>query len=149
MKVVTQAGRASSCNYLLSHKSGKVKDIETTPDHYGVIDLEGDIMVHANHFVHFDMIPFEKRPKDKLENSKFRENRFKQLVTGGKGKLSLEKLKECLTDHEHYPRAVCAHAEGNPWNIATIASIIAQPSNGLMHVSYGQGCKNEYVTYSL
>lgn len=149
LNVVTKASRASSCNYLIAHESGEIKDFEATPDHYGVIDLEGDFIVHANHFVHPDMIRFEKRPKDKLENSKFRENRFKQLATGGKGKLSLERLKECLTDHELYPRAVCTHAEGNPWNIATIASIIAQPSDGLMHVSYGQGCKNEYVTYSL
>ncbi len=150
MKVVTDAKRASSCNYLLSHKSGEIKDIEATPEHCGMIDLEKDVLVHANHFVHPEMIPFEKRPKDKLENSKFRENRFKQLLTEHRGKLTIEKLKEFLADHQLHPRAVCTHAEGNPWNIATITAMIAQPSRGIMHVALGQACERQYVTsYSI
>jgi len=149
IKAVTDAKRASSCNYLISHKSGEIKDLETTVDHYGILSPERDIMVHANHFVHLDMIQFEKRPIEKLENSKFRENRFRHLITRHQVKLSIEKVKEFLTDHELYPKAVCTHAEGNPWNIMTIASIIAQPADGLMHVSCGQGCRNKYITYSL
>jgi hypothetical protein len=54
-----------------------------------------------------------------------------------------------LTDHELYPQSVCTHAEGNPWNIATIASMIAQPAKKQMHISLGQGCANQYITYSL
>ncbi len=65
------------------------------------------------------------------------------------GKLSIDRLKMFLADHQLYPTAVCTHAEGNPWNMATIASIIAQPANRLMHVSLGPGCANEYVTYTL
>jgi len=99
--------------------------------------------------VFIDAVKFEKRPKDKLENSKFRESRLRQLVYTCEGKVSLGKLKEFLTDHERYPTAICTHAEGNPWNFMTIASIIAQPADGIMHVSLGQGCKNEYVKYSL
>ena len=106
-------------------------------------------MVHANHFLHSAMVPFEKRPKDKLENSKFRENRFRQLVTEHRGKLTFERLKEFLADHQLYPRAVCTHAEGNPWNVATIASIIAEPARGRMHVSLGHACEKRYVTYSI
>jgi predicted choloylglycine hydrolase len=149
ISVVTDAKRASSCNYLISHKSGEVKDLETTPDHYGIIDPWRGILVHTNHFAHPEMIQFEKRPRDKLENSKFRENRFKQLVTEHCGKLTIEKLKEFLADHQLYPTAVCTHAEGNPWNIATIAALIAQPSRGIMHVALGQACKKQYATYAI
>ena len=149
IKVVADARRASSCNYLIAHQSGEIKDLEVTPDCYGIIDLQGDIMVHANHFVHPEMVRFEKRPKDKLENSKYRENRFRQLVTQHSDKISIDRLKAFLTDHERFPTAVCTHAEGNPWNMMTIASMIAQPAHGLIHVSSGQGCMNRYVTYSL
>jgi isopenicillin-N N-acyltransferase-like protein len=149
IRVVTGAKRASSCNYLLSHKSGEIKDLEATPEQYGVIDLQGDVMVHANHFVHPEMIPFEKRPKDKLENSRFRENRFRQLVAEHRGKLTIDKLKEFLADHQLHPTAVCTHAEGNPWNMATIAAIIAQPASGIMHVALGHACEKGYVTYSI
>lgn len=148
-KVVADAQRASSCNYLMAHASGGIRDLETTPDHYGIIDLQGDAMVHANHFVHPEMVRFEKRPKDKLENSKFRENRFRQLVAQHGGKLSKEEAREFLADHQRYPTAVCTHAEGNPWNVATIASMIAQPADGLMHVSLGPGCMSQYKTYAL
>jgi hypothetical protein len=149
IRAVTGAKRASSCNYLLSHKSGQIKDLETTPTHYGVIDLQGDVMVHANHFVHPEMIHFEKRPRDKLENSRFRENRFKQLLAEHPGKVTTKKLKEFLADHQLHPRAICTHAEGNPWNIATIAAIIAQPSLGIMHVALGHACEKRYVTYTI
>jgi hypothetical protein len=64
-------------------------------------------------------------------------------------KISLQEMKRFLTDHERYPTAICTHPEGNPWNFMTIASIIAQPTDGCMHVSLEQGCKNAYATYSL
>jgi isopenicillin-N N-acyltransferase like protein len=149
IRVVTEAHRASSCNYLLGHKDGEIRDLETTPDRFGVIDPEDGVLVHANHYAHPGMVPFEKRPGEKLENSRFREDRFRGLVSNHHGRLSEETIKGFLTDHVRYPQAVCAHAEGNPWNIATIASFIAEPARGLMHVASGQGCSNRYVTYSL
>jgi isopenicillin-N N-acyltransferase-like protein len=150
IKSVTEAARASSCNYLISHKSGEIKDLEVTPEDYGIIDSpQSGVMIHANHFIHPSMVPFEKRPKDKLENSRFRENRFRELVTQHRGKLSIETLKGFLADHQRYPTAVCTHAEANPWNISTIASIISIPARGMMHVALGQACRKEYVTYSI
>ena len=112
-----------------------------------LIEFAGKIMVHTNHYSHPDMVQFEKRPKEKLKNSQFRENRFKQRLSDRSEKLSLANLKTALSDHEIYPQSVCTHAEGNPWNIATIASMIAQPAKGQMHVSFGQGCANQYATY--
>lgn len=147
--VITDAERASSCNYLISHKSGEIIDIETTVEHYGIMNIQGNVMVHTNHFMHQDLVEFEKMEKDKLKNSQFREYRFRQLLTKHQGELSIKKLKEFLTDHEHYPMSICRHSEGTPGNIMTIASMIAQPTDGLIHVSLEQGCKNEYITYSL
>ena len=147
--VIAHARRASSCNYLVAHKSGEIENLEVTPDHHGLVHLQGDVLVHTNHYLHPEMVRFEKRPKDKLENSKFRENRFGRLVTEHPGRLSIERLKGLLADHELYPTAVCTHAEGNPWGMMTIASIISQPADGLMHVCLGQGCMNKYETYSI
>ena len=149
IKIIADAQRASSCNYLIAHKTGEIRDLEVTPEDYGVIDPSNGFVIHANHFMDPQMIQYEKRPKDKLENSKFRENRFRQLVTEHRSKLSIERLKQLLADHERYPTAVCTHAEGNPWNIATIASLIAQPARGVMHVALGQACGNKFVTYRL
>jgi len=149
IQVVIGAKRASSCNYLISQSSGKLSDLEVTPDHFGLIDSAGEEMVHTNHYSHPDMVQFEKRPKEKLQNSEYRADRFKQLLSSQPQKLSLAHLKMALTDHELYPQSVCTHAEGNPWNIATIASMIAQPAKKQMHISLGQGCANQYITYSL
>jgi predicted choloylglycine hydrolase len=149
IRAVTNAERASSCNYLISHKSGDIKDLETTADYYGIINMKKGVMVHTNHFLHPNLAKFEKIPQDKFENSRFRENRFKELLTKHQGKLSIQNLMQFLTDHENYPATICRHTEGPPWNIITIASMIAQPADGLMHVSFGQGCKNKYITYSL
>lgn len=149
IEVIMDARRASSCNYLIAHKSGEIRDIETTAENYGVISIQGDVMVHTNHFANPDLAEFDKLPEDKLENSHFRENRFRQLVIDHHGKLSVEKVKGFLTDHERYPTSICRHAEGDLRDIVTIASIMSQPADGLMHVSLGQGCKNKYATYAL
>jgi isopenicillin-N N-acyltransferase-like protein len=148
-QVVIGAKRASSCNYLFSQPSGKMANLEVTPGHFGLTEFAGEIVVHTNHYAHPDMVKFEKRPKEKLQNSQFRDDRFKQLLSNQPKKLSLANLKTALTDHQIFPQSVCAHAEGNPWNIATIASIIAEPAKGQMHVSLGQGCANHYATYSI
>lgn len=149
LDAVVLARRASSCNYLISHQSGKMADIEVTPEEHGVIGPQNELLVHANHFEHADMVQFEKRPADKMINSQFRVNRLKNLISENENTISLQDMKHFLTDHEKYPTAVCAHPEGNPWNYMTIASFIAQPADGCMHVSLEQGCKNDYVTYSL
>jgi predicted choloylglycine hydrolase len=149
LDIVVQAQRASSCNYVICHKSGEIADVEVTPEEYGVIGPQNKILVHANHFEHAGMVPFEKRPADKLENSQFRVARLKQLVSEWEDKISLREMKRFLTDHERYPTAICTHPENNPWNFMTIASIIAQPAEGSMHVSLEQGCKNRYVMYSI
>ena len=149
IEIVTDARRASSCNYLISHKSGEIRDIEATAEYYSVIDIQENVMVHTNHFAHPGLAEFDKLPEGKLESSHFRENRFRQLVTDHHGKLSMEKVKGFLTDHERYPASICRHTEGGRGDIVTIASIICQPADGLMHVSLGQGCKNKYTTYAL
>lgn len=149
VQVVIRAKRASSCNYLFSQPSGEMANLEVTPEHFGLTESAGQIVVHTNHYSHPDMIEFEKRPKEKLRNSQFREDRFKQLLSNQPEKLSLTNLKTALTDHQIFPQSVCSHAEGNPWDIATIASIIAEPAKGQMHVSLGQGCANHYATYCI
>lgn len=149
VSVVTNAERASSCNYLISHKSGEIRNIEATPDHYGMINMQDTVMVHTNHFLHPNLTKFERMPKDKLENSRVREIRFKELITRKQEELTVQILKHFLRDHENSPATICRHTEGNPWDIVTIASMIAQPADALMHVSFGQGCQNKYITYSL
>ena len=149
IKIIKDATRASACNYIISHKSGEIKDVETTAEHYGVINEQGGFIVHTNHFAHPELLKFEAITYDKLQSSQFRETRFRQLITTYQGKLVDEKIKGFLTDHKNYPKAVCVHTDGNQSNIMTIASIISLPADGIMHVSLGQGCKNKYVRYSL
>jgi len=148
-KAIKDATRASSCNYLISHKSGEITDIETTPEHYAVMNDQKGFIVHTNHFLYPDLIKFETISDDKMASSQFRESRFRQLITKYQGKLSAEKVKGPLTDHKRDHRAICAHADGNPSNIVTIASIIALPADGIMYVSLGQGCRNKYMRYAL
>jgi isopenicillin-N N-acyltransferase-like protein len=149
VSVITNAERASSCNYLISHRTGEIRNIETTAGYYGMINMPDSVMVHTNHYLHPNLSKFEGMPKDKLENSQCRQNRFKELIIRHKGKLSLQDMEQFLNDHENYPATICRHTEGNPWNVITIASMVAQPADGLMHVSFGQGCQNKYITYSL
>jgi isopenicillin-N N-acyltransferase-like protein len=56
-------------------------------------------------------------------------------------------VKMALRDHTLGTAGICRHEPGRP--MKTIASIIAEPDKGLLHVARGNPCENEYVAYSV
>jgi hypothetical protein len=50
-----------------------------------------------------------------------------------------------LADHKGWPTSICRHQS----DVETIASLIAEPDQGRLHVAAGNPCKTEFVTYSL
>ena len=67
------------------------------------------------------------------------------LLGEHRGRLTVEKLKDLLADHDNAPTSICRHQDP----IVTIASMIAEPDQGRLHVATGNPCQRDFVTYAL
>jgi isopenicillin-N N-acyltransferase-like protein len=146
LRVFDRAPLASCGNYVLGDRSGRVVDVESTPDGYEVLEAEDDLVVHTNHF-QGERYRAHERLLGSLPDSAARLARMRALLGAERGKITLETMQRSLRDHDGGPAAICRHEPDRP--MKTIASIIAEPDRGLLHVARGNPCENAYVAYSV
>lgn len=146
LRVMDRAPLASCGNYVLGDRSGAILDVETTPDGYAVVQPEDDMVVHTNHF-QSPRFTSQERLLSSLPDSGARLSRMRRLMGQARSHITLDSMKGFLQDHDGGPSAICRHEPDRP--MKTIASIIAEPDHGRLHVSAGNPCETEYMTYSL
>jgi isopenicillin-N N-acyltransferase-like protein len=71
--------------------------------------------------------------------------RLRELVGAEPSRVGLNSLQAAMSDHAGYPTSICRHEE----RMVTIASIIAEPEQGNLHVAAGNPCVWAYETYPL
>jgi isopenicillin-N N-acyltransferase-like protein len=146
LRVFDRARLASCGNYVLGDGTGHLLDVEATPDGYAVLEPEDGIVVHTNHF-QSDRLRLQERLLASLPDSAARQTRMQACLHQERGRITLDTIKHCLRDHHGLPAAICRHEPARP--MKTIASIIAEPDQGRLHVTRGNPCEREYVTYSV
>jgi isopenicillin-N N-acyltransferase-like protein len=146
LAAIGRAPLASCGNMALGDRSGAVLDVEATPDGYAVVPPEHDLVVHTNHFRSERFRP-QERLLASLPDSEHRLRRMTSLLERQHGRITLDTVKQALRDHDGGPPAICRHEPDRP--MKTIASIIAQPDAGRLHVARGNPCETEYVAYSV
>lgn len=147
---------ASSGNYVLCDGSGAVCDVEATPEGFEVLTDDGDgIIVHANHFVgsrHASAANHALSAADSFP----RQARMQTLLDACRGRISRADLEAALRDRAGAPAAICRSAApsarpGDDWRSAgvTVASLIAEPRSGELHIAAGNGQDTLFHTYKL
>jgi isopenicillin-N N-acyltransferase-like protein len=144
--VFDRAPLASCGNYVLGDGQGRVVDVESTPGGYAVLEPERDVIAHTNHF-RSDRFASGERLLGSLPDSVPRWARMRALLLAEHGRITLETVQRCLRDHEGGPGAICRHDPARP--MQTIASIVAEPDEGRLHVARGNPCEHHYVAYSV
>ena len=146
LTVMRNAPVCSSGNYVLSDATtGRVEDGELTPDGLATLGASNtDTLVHTNHFQHPDFTPHEALLQS-LPDSADRLTRMQTLVARDTGALDVSDVQIALQDHAGYPSSICRHQA----DLATIASIVAEPNAGRLHVAAGTPGTTDYVTYAL
>lgn len=134
----------SSANYLLTGESGGMMDIEVTPAGVEILEAEDDILVHTNHFQSPKLKP-EEALLQNYPDSAERAPRMEALLRARHGRITIDDVKSALADHRGEPAAICHHRPDNQ----TIAAIIAEPSQGRLHIAAGQACCNGFVSYEV
>lgn len=146
LSIFDRAPLASCGNVVLGDRSGRVLDVEATPEGYAVVEPEDGMVIHTNHFQSARFVP-QERLLGSLPDSAVRLARMRSLMGANRGKITLDIIKTCLCDHDGGPSAICRHEPDRP--MQTIYAAIAEPDKVLLHVSRGNPCQNEFVAYSV
>jgi isopenicillin-N N-acyltransferase like protein len=140
----SQACVCSSQNYVITDRSGALCDLELTPNRLAVLADKRGIIVHANHFCSSDLAS-EEALLQNMPDSALRQFQMEALLLEQHGRIGFDHLRSALADHKGWPTSICRHQS----DVETIASLIAEPDQGRLHVAAGNPCKTEFVTYSL
>ena len=132
-------------NYLMCAGQGNITDVESTTEGPQVLQDKGaGYLVHTNHYLS-ERFATGDNFKRSLPDSFPRLERIRSLVESRYGSITVEDIQHFLSDHSGYPTSICRHDKG----MRTVASLIAEPAQGCMHVAVGNPCQNRYVTYTI
>lgn len=155
-RVVGGLYRASTINLMLSDAAGRISDMELAVDDMAVLRPDGDRLFHSNHYLSASLRPQEcllPLLPDSAERYRCGRALIDKVDFSRRGGELIEEVKTLLSDHSHYPTSICRHRaavsryDADQWE--SVASIIAEPDAGCMHVCFGNPCELEYESYYL
>jgi isopenicillin-N N-acyltransferase-like protein len=148
--ILTRSARGASGNYLLAHRDGVAIDFETTPDNVYPVYPERGLLTHANHFQSL-AAQTDGVAKSFNGDSLYRDFRARQLLEPKIGAITVNDVKTVLRDEFGSPRAICRapHEYPGQGSTMTIASLVFDLKNDVMHVAAGQPNRSEYQSIYL
>ena len=150
LKIFRNIPLASNKNYVMCDGAGGILDVEATTAGPEILRDEGTgFLAHSNHFVCARYVNQES-PDAGLPDSIQRFNRINELIRGELGSVTVDRIKSYLSDHSNYPTSICRHPQTpRRGPERTVASMIAEPAHGRMHVALGNPCESSFVTYAM
>ena len=143
--VLTRSARGASGNYVLAHRDGVAIDFETTPENVYPVYPERGLLTHSNHF---QSVVAQSQGVGTSYNgdSLYRDFRARQLLEHKIGTITVDDVKAVLRDEFGAPRAICRspHEYQGQGSTMTIASLVFDMQNEVMHVAPGQPNRSEY-----
>jgi isopenicillin-N N-acyltransferase-like protein len=137
--------RASNYNQVITDASGEIYSIEGSATDYAPLYSTDGYLVHTNHYVAPWMRKFEfDFNRNGIASSIVRYNRSTRLLKKNLGRITVDKMKEFLSDHVNYPGSICRHEKG----IKTTFSVIINLTTGTMHLARGNPCEVKYREYN-
>lgn len=147
------AKRAMTANAAMITPDGPA-DLEITLDSVEVLRAsETETLVHTNHCVHQNLLPYNESHSDAIFGQSFdRKSRAEELLSQiSTGKYSVDDVKNILSDKQGYPTAINRYPNDDPSNgwQRSVISMIVEPDAGRMHVSRGNPGDNPYEAYEI
>lgn len=145
---VVSAERSVSANFLIAHGEGEIIDLEATPTDIGFIYPDRGILTHSNHFIDLRGRGIMDRVIAICPDTLIRGERAKRLISSRMGRIDVEVLKETFRDHFNYPNSICRHEDPRAHQdqqLKTLASIIMNLNERIIHITNGPPCENEYI----
>lgn len=134
--------RASNYNQVITDASGEIYSIEGSATDYAPLYATDGYLVHSNHYVAPWMRKFEFDTNG-ITSSIIRYNRGTRLLKKNLGRITVDMLKEFLSDHVNYPGSICRHGT----YVKTTFSVIINLTTLTMHLARGNPCEINYREY--
>lgn len=131
--------------------SGKMAGLESVYNEYTLLEPEGSVLVHANHYETGAYAQVDAA-RMYITDSFDRAPRLRSLIREHYGRLTPEMMMELLADHQGHPNSICRHVDPHiPPALASMsaASLVMVPAEGTMYVAAGPPCKNGFSKYTL
>ena len=142
--VLNKHPACSARNMVMADGTGAIADVEIRPER--VVPFHDDAAqwrIHTNHYVTKQFNQFEDGT---LSDSPSRLERMRQLIKQHWGKITVDHLKDFLSDHEGDPAGICRHgADG----MHSISGYVAEPARNILHVRRGHGCLGTWREYDV
>lgn len=133
--LVSHTNRASGFNHVLIQGKNLV-NIEIAGDKMAVERVSNNTYVHTNHYLSKEMKHLEKF------HTKSSQARYLRALEIIKTNMTTEDMKSLLSDTKNSDFPICRKDD-------TIASIIFEPSRGIINICRGHPCAGEYFKYNL
>jgi hypothetical protein len=150
--VLALAPRASAMAWQLSGGDGGAFCLETTAKRRALVDFRHSL-AHANHFLEPHLAEEEEARGWLTHGGTWvRAQAAQDRLDDYKGRIGVETLKTLCQDHLNNPLGICAHPSGPDSglpNVSTVAAVIMEPSNAVMHACGPHPCQNVFQTISL
>ncbi|HSM55532.1 MAG TPA: C45 family peptidase [Candidatus Sulfomarinibacteraceae bacterium] len=147
---VMQNPVACSANFLIAQLPDRATNVEVAPAGVYEIPWQQGCLVHANHFVEPSRLGVHEPPDDRRLYSCRRQERLERLLA--QRPVLTSRLQTYLKDHTNAPRSICRHEEPSApidEQYRTVASIIIDLTEGILHASDGPPCDNDYEPVKL
>jgi isopenicillin-N N-acyltransferase-like protein len=143
LDVLRQVRLCSSTSYVLADRDA-VLAVEATPAGIAIVAALDDVVVPANHFAD-PVLAQDDALLPGMPDSACRASRLAALIDRSQVRPVAAAMMQMLADHDGYPASICRHEP----SFATIASLVAEPDHGRLHVAAGNPCQHAAVTYQL
>ena len=148
--VVARSERASSANYVLGDRDGRVADLEAAPGGPAMVfRIDGPLTCHANHFTGPDRSFKDLAALDGLDS--FARQESVERAIGDEGALvDAETLEAALRAHaslEPGEGSVCAHGDSSlarEADYVTVSAVIMDLKAGEMRLTEGNPCETPF-----
>ena len=159
LKAAAPANRASSYNNNICHSSGEMYCVEGSATDFALLYPHEGYLVHTNHYLDPRMIKFETifsdpagKSLEEGSGSVVRYHRALGIVRRNLGSVTIQTLKEILSDHVNSTSSICCHENpASPKNerYKTIYAVISDLTRLEMHVCLGNPCKGKWKVFSI
>jgi len=144
--------KSASNNLAISHApTGIVHDLECAPDETFVVEPQGGLLVHSNHWL--SPVALAKLRETGIPDSPcsfWRQSRAERLLAPH-ARIGLDQVREVLLDTAGAPLSICVppRVSSVTGHTATVASFLMRPSLGEMQVAMQPYAGANYVRYTL
>ena len=153
LNLITGSARSVSSNINVATTENEICAIELLPE---VVDRENSLLVDPYYIIepmsgavtHDNSIKSVPQV-DMYRHGHPRGTHLKILFSEATGRIDLDYIKRCLSDHEGYPGSICSHGCDENDNWQTIASVIYDLDARTAHICCGAPCTNDYIEFTL